>query len=69
MLYGHLVNQSRQKWTHISSAKIYNYESKQVVMEAEQMMLALLGELIEGRNHFLSRGVSRIGSAHRRLIY
>jgi hypothetical protein len=29
------------------------------------MMLALLGELIEGRNHFLSRGLNRIGSAHR----
>jgi L-lysine 2,3-aminomutase len=34
-------------------------------MEAEQMMLALLAELVEGRNLFLTRGINRISTTHR----
>jgi hypothetical protein len=34
-------------------------------MEPEEMMLGLLGELVEGRNAFLSRGLNRISVEHR----
>jgi hypothetical protein len=37
-------------------------------MEPEEMMLGLLGELVEGRNAFLTRGLNRISVQHRDAI-